>query len=464
MLVRSRRVGSALALLRGQHGYRLKHGKSRGRNAALLDRGAAAIQEVPEGKGRGVVAKQRIGAGALVLTEAPVANHRGQVAGVCDHCLKRLVPGAAQHEHGGLRFCSARCKDRARRSYGRVLAQGPADAALPLEAYCREQRLKFPLLALRMAAASLCAREGFDAYWRRVGRLCFATVEMHGADGIPAAWHEEHALLRGALAPCLSGDVDGLFEHALGIAWYARLVGRLHLNTFRVYGHTDAGAGGGGGVTAAALSGGAGLEQAGASFAARGTGLYLRGAMFNHSCTPNVEVSYPRGDNAASFVTTRAVRRGEELCISYIAAEQPRMTARQRQEALEFSHGFTCLCPRCRAGLDAVPAASPASPAAREAQALLRRALPLAAGAGGRFLDTAAGGGIVVSAADAQRMRAVCAKAAEALAGRASEQRRAAALAERLKQHGRRLRALEAEREDLATEVERGAHDREELR
>ena len=125
---------------------------------------------------------------------------------------------------------SGHCKNSAWRMYGRALAKAEPSA---LAAHCAEHRVKFPLLALRMVGHSL--NRGFADYWETIEELCFATVEAEGADGIPQAWRDEHALLRDAVVGHVPGQPEVLFEHALTADWYARLMGRLHLNAVRVY-------------------------------------------------------------------------------------------------------------------------------------------------------------------------------------------------------------------------------------
>eukprot|EP00755_Sulcionema_specki_P009896 Sspe_Gene.44937::Locus_22119_Transcript_1_1_Confidence_1.000_Length_1459::g.44937::m.44937/K11426/SMYD; SET and MYND domain-containing protein len=70
------------------------------------------------------------------------------------------------------------------------------------------------------------------------------------------------------------------------------------------------------------------------------------GSFFNHSCDPNVVhmSSAGRGRPTVMFKTTRAVAKGEELCISYIDTDQD---TGQRQELLQQMYYFRCQCPKC---------------------------------------------------------------------------------------------------------------------
>ncbi|EED80582.1 predicted protein, partial [Postia placenta Mad-698-R] len=74
-----------------------------------------------------------------------------------------------------------------------------------------------------------------------------------------------------------------------------------------------------------------------------GFAVYPRPSFFNHHCSPNVNKErYGRG---LAFVTTRSVRAGEELCISYGHAEG--MGWRQRQKELREGWFFECSCGKC---------------------------------------------------------------------------------------------------------------------
>ena len=318
--------------------------KKGGRQDDAFRAGAIAIKQVA-GKGRGVVAQQPLRKGTLLLAETPLASHPGLLQDRCQHCTRPLAISGISHvcKHTGAQFCSGYCKNSAWRGYGRALVS--ADTS-ELTVYCAEHRLKFPLLALRMVGASL--HRGFSDYWETVEELCFATVEGEGSDGVPAAWREEHALLRGALVGHVKGDVGVLFEHALTEEWYARLMGRLHLNAVRVYSAREQRSPRAA-QKQAENAAAAAVEAAPLAMEAHGTALYLLGSMFNHSCAANTAVNFPSADHCAQWVAARDVEAGEELCISYIAAEQGGMSYEQRQRSLRFSHGFFCGCELCTA-------------------------------------------------------------------------------------------------------------------
>jgi SET and MYND domain-containing protein len=53
-----------------------------------------------------------------------------------------------------------------------------------------------------------------------------------------------------------------------------------------------------------------------------GSALYLLASMFNHSCEPNMHVSFPHNDSTAVFTAARDIAAGEQLFISYLDTDQ----------------------------------------------------------------------------------------------------------------------------------------------
>jgi hypothetical protein len=75
-------------------------------------------------------------------------------------------------------------------------------------------------------------------------------------------------------------------------------------------------------------------------------------SMFNHACEPNVDWRHDgvgeRGEGGSSTVTmfaTRDIKKGEEMCISYIKGQE--MGLEDRQKALKGWLGMDCGCARC---------------------------------------------------------------------------------------------------------------------
>lgn len=59
------------------------------------------------------------------------------------------------------------------------------------------------------------------------------------------------------------------------------------------------------------------------------------------------QVTWPHNNALAAFVAARDIEPGEQLCISYVDSS---MAHEPRRQALHFSYGFNCRCPKCREG------------------------------------------------------------------------------------------------------------------
>jgi hypothetical protein len=67
-----------------------------------------------------------------------------------------------------------------------------------------------------------------------------------------------------------------------------------------------------------------------------------KGSLFNHSCKPNC-IFYYENDKMI-FKTDTLIKKGDELCISYINVDQNKD---KRQEELYIGYGFKCNCQLC---------------------------------------------------------------------------------------------------------------------
>ena len=76
-----------------------------------------------------------------------------------------------------------------------------------------------------------------------------------------------------------------------------------------------------------------------------GTALFAIICTMNHSCAPNVQVQYDRGDSAGTLVALRDIADGEELFINYVDVEKD---VDIRAQDLRH-YGFTCGCDKCAA-------------------------------------------------------------------------------------------------------------------
>jgi len=70
--------------------------------------------------------------------------------------------------------------------------------------------------------------------------------------------------------------------------------------------------------------------------------LLFNGAMFNHSCIPNIK--FIQDGNIMYFVTIRDIKSGEELFDNYVNLN---LCNQERQKRLISQYGFRCNCNRC---------------------------------------------------------------------------------------------------------------------
>eukprot|EP01029_Cantina_marsupialis_P031345 TRINITY_DN89_c0_g1_i4.p1 TRINITY_DN89_c0_g1~~TRINITY_DN89_c0_g1_i4.p1 ORF type:complete len:485 (-),score=167.06 TRINITY_DN89_c0_g1_i4:469-1923(-) len=81
-------------------------------------------------------------------------------------------------------------------------------------------------------------------------------------------------------------------------------------------------------------------------FSIHGSGVYLEGAMVNHSCIPNTIMSYEPLNHTQIFRAIADIKSGEEIVHSYVELSFP--TPRRQQE-LKVVYNFECTCDRCNA-------------------------------------------------------------------------------------------------------------------
>ena len=74
-----------------------------------------------------------------------------------------------------------------------------------------------------------------------------------------------------------------------------------------------------------------------------GTALFAIICTMNHSCAPNVQVQYDRGDSAGTLVALRDIADGDELFINYVDVEND---VSIREQDLRH-YGFACACEKC---------------------------------------------------------------------------------------------------------------------
>ena len=331
------------------------------------------------GAGRALFAARRAAAGDTVLTEAePLAwcAPAGALGSACEQCLGPLPPTATLSPSGSARYCSASCQAAHWGAGGHGLLDGGMGA---LNAWCAREGMNFPRLAAYALARSLSGERDFDAYWRAVHGLAYATPPPLAEH--PRAFREGYSLVKGAVLG--AGKVGGagvatLFELVFTPATYARLMGTLRLNSFSVpcpllppgaappapvpapppalppppppqqQQADDAGCCSGEAACDDSAAGSSCGESAAAfGDAPGGTALYALASLANHACEPSADVVMAVGGSLA-LRARRELAAGEEVTITYLDSSLPGAVRRNR---LLRGYGFECKCQRCAQGL-----------------------------------------------------------------------------------------------------------------
>lgn len=82
-----------------------------------------------------------------------------------------------------------------------------------------------------------------------------------------------------------------------------------------------------------------------------GAALFVVQSKINHDCTPNATVAYPHSDHTLVLKAKRAIRSGEEICISYLDECDLRRSRNYRQVELKENYLFACKCKLCETQL-----------------------------------------------------------------------------------------------------------------
>ena len=86
-------------------------------------------------------------------------------------------------------------------------------------------------------------------------------------------------------------------------------------------------------------------EQDILNYSSKGQGIYTVAACMNHSCDPNVYVTYTAHNDEELVVTAlKDIPAGTELCISYIDEDAD---VEYRRSQLQNHYLFECMCDKC---------------------------------------------------------------------------------------------------------------------
>lgn len=290
-------------------------------------------------KGRGVVAQKDIPAQYPAHSEAPMLTAATSSFNSC--CMTCLHPIL---NDGGM-YCSPDCEGLAASEWSAIESQ--ADVRQFMD-FCSKTNEKFPLLALRLACTTLQRnlqrhtneytsdkkienRKTLSRGDPLLGlqHLCHANIPS-----TPPPWEASYDMLMHCLAPAFRA-FPSLDKGPLTLCWYVSAMSRFHLNSFRIdtvptQSITDFSR------MSVLLQN---LKSSG------GTAVYQLASMFNHSCDPNLDITFPHNNAVLVLRARRDIRAGEELTLSYIDAGQD---FKSRQEKLQFSYGIECNCTKCQ--------------------------------------------------------------------------------------------------------------------
>ncbi|KAJ8888010.1 hypothetical protein PR048_007495 [Dryococelus australis] len=90
-----------------------------------------------------------------------------------------------------------------------------------------------------------------------------------------------------------------------------------------------------------------GVAEVGQFLNNEGAGLYALQSRCNHSCRPNVEVTFPHNSSRLVVVATQDILPGEEVCISYLDECVLARSRHSRHRLLRENYLFVCTCPKC---------------------------------------------------------------------------------------------------------------------
>ena len=287
------------------------------------DHEVVGVFVMPEVVGRGLYAKVDIPQGSVVHREIPIVSTApvSKKGLWCSVCLdpSHIVCGGGG-DGGMWRGLEESCDWSTLYEYCGGTAGSSNSKQLPQQ--------KFPLLVARLACMKMCGESKDDM----MRSLCH--VNVNNNDAVLREWRVGYE----ALVSCFSNSLNDVpsFE------WYASMMARIHCNAFAVDVVDMMGLGHGQEQPkdyAAVLRSGLYLSPN------AGSAVYLLSSLFNHSCVPNVDVSFPRNNHEIEFRAMRDIRKHEHLCISYIDST---MLYDERQRRLEMGYGFRCMCELCR--------------------------------------------------------------------------------------------------------------------
>ena len=337
------------------------------------------VEDIP-GAGCGVVAKQFIPKGALVLKSNPPSTHvifweyRKEVCAQCFHYDRgRKLP--IRLNSAGKVFCGSECKSKWLEEQGRlgVTSWEELHKFLQLKSKTLTNRASFPLLAAKPVKdevetsweeAEKAARQTRDSRTRAsLNPVRDREGKTQGQQIHRRAWTQAEDVDPDILGYLLSG---ALLHHKRPGQWHSMILPLAmdetpYRTTMDLSAHCDSFLQLAGIVPIDILTSATShvcqtsLNAASHnSFGIRsedgeeylGYALYPESSYFNHSCAPNI--SKKRLGSVWEFCALRDIDVGKECCITYLGGDEEELTVGGRKEHLKRVWGFECMCVRCK--------------------------------------------------------------------------------------------------------------------
>ena len=166
--------------------------------------------------------------------------------------------------------------------------------------------------------------------WEHLERLKYLEI-------IPS---KDDAIALKKLSSMLASKIPGLGEF-VNEERYVMLKGKLAYNTYATY--TDA--------FDIAVEGDKAVKdfyRGDGSARPKGLALYLVTAYLNHTCHPNVKLSFSAGTIKVAVVATQPIKKGEELYSTYINTQTDRPYESRSKELMD-KFRLKCYCSSCSA-------------------------------------------------------------------------------------------------------------------
>ncbi|KAJ1947228.1 hypothetical protein FBU59_001900 [Linderina macrospora] len=325
--------------------------------AATTGKDLVEIRYINGTKGKGVFAKSDFLPGNIVFEETPFAWYpRWDTIGAayhldadheCQLCARSLDPLVVRARVRpvkctlcGVKFCSNICKTEADAHFHKIECSKHNPAFAKFADFSRRQdQWGAPMGAVRalervMMEFEASMRRGREAW---AGMKAFATVGQETIDekrfgsawfmyqeDRENKWKTSYELMKKALCPPPA---------ACGLKAFDKIPPKIKEEMFSYQGWLD-------------LLGKYCLND-------QNGGFYMLQSCFNHSCTPNCQVSHPNsGKYRAHIEVLKPIKEGEEMFITYV---NPREGVESRRKDLREWYMFDCNCARCQKELEGVP-------------------------------------------------------------------------------------------------------------